>query len=282
MLPSATDHLTMRDGVPLALQQWAPASAAIGTIVIAHGLGEHVGRYAQLAGELTGAGWLVRAADHRGHGRSPGVRGAIPAEESVRDDLIEQLVAARATTRGPVVLLGHSMGGAFAAWAIAHQPDAADALILSSPALVADLSAVQRALMNTMRHVAPNLTVGNGLDVSFISHDRAVIDAYTTDPLVHDRVSSRLARAIMTAGAAARGAAAQWRTPTLLIYAGDDRLVNPRGSQAFAASAPAGVVTARRFDGFYHELFNETERARPVRAVLDWLGELAGPQATAG
>jgi alpha-beta hydrolase superfamily lysophospholipase len=56
-----------------------------------------------------------------------------------------------------------------------------------------------------------------------------------------------------------------------LIYAGADRLVNPRGSQEFASAAPADVVTAQRFDGLYHELFNETERAGPVRTVLDWL-----------
>lgn len=271
MTSSLESTLATPDGTALALRTWTPPFTPHGSVVIAHGLGEHAARYHQLAADLTNAGWVVRAADHRGHGTSPGARGAVPSVEAIRDDILTSLDNARAATPGPVVLLGHSMGGAFAAWAIAHRATAADALILSSPALQADLSPIQRVLMRVMLRVAPNIAIGNGLDANFISHDRAVVDAYNTDPLVHDRVSARLAHAIVVAGETARAAAAQWRTPTLLIYAGADRLVNPLGSQQFASAAPTGVVTAQRFDGLYHELFNETDRARPVAAVLAWL-----------
>ena len=209
----------------------------------------------------------------RGHGRSPGPRGVIPRPDTIRDDILGALSFARATSASPVVLLGHSMGGAFAAAALMHDPAAADALVLSSPALRADLSMMQRLVMNTMRHVAPDLVVGNGLDPDYLSHDRAVVDAYVNDPLVHDRVSSRLAYAIMIAGQTVRAAAPAWKTPTLLLYAGDDHLVNPRGSQEFASAAPRNVVTARRFDGLYHEIFNETDRTGPIDVLLEWLRE---------
>lgn len=269
-------RLQLRDGTDLALRTWHPAVSPVGTIVIAHGLGEHAGRYQQLAEDFAVAGYIVRAADHRGHGASPGARGAIPAADSMRNDVLDALAAARESSHGPVILLGHSMGGVMAAWAIAHQPTAADALILSSPALLANLSPVQKLLMHTMRRLAPDVAIGNGLDARFISHDRAVVSAYTSDPLVHDRITSRLAHAIMLAGDAARAAAPGWTTPTLLLYAGADRFVNPRGSQEFAAAAPASVVTARRFDSLYHEIFNETARDEPVNAVLDWLRTRAG------
>ena len=74
-------------------------------------------------------------------------------------------------------------------------------------------------------------------------------------------------------------AAALWQTPTLLMYAGADKLVDPAGSQRFAklsAASPAvkpGTVTAKCFDGYYHELFNELE-AGPVFAMLKtWLDD---------
>ncbi len=264
-------RLPLRDGTDLALRTWHPAASPVGTIVIAHGLGEHAGRYQQLADDFTSAGYIVRAADHRGHGTSPGARGAMPAAESMRNDVLDALAVARESSPGPLILLGHSMGGAMAAWAIAYQPTAADALILSSPALLADLSPVQKVLMHTMRRLAPDLAIGNGLDARYISHDRAVVAAYTSDPLVHDRITSRLAHAIMIAGETVRAAAPGWTTPTLLLYAGADHFVNPRGSQEFASAAPASVVTARRFDALYHEIFNETARDEPVNAVLDWL-----------
>ena len=271
-------QITLRDGFRLALRVWTPSDIPRGTVVIAHGLGEHAGRYQRLARDLGDAGWEVHAADCRGHGRSGGARGVLPHAESIRDDIIESLAFARATAASPVVLLGHSMGGAMAAWALAHAPNAADALVMSSPALRAELSVVQKLLMNTMRHIQPNMIVGNGLDPKYLSHDASVVTAYQNDPLVHDRVSPRLAHAIVTAGDVAREAAPRWTMPTLVLYAGDDRIVNPRGSAEFAAAAPTSVVTLRRYDKLYHEIFNEPERAEPIRALVDWLGKRSAPK----
>ena len=65
--------------------------------------------------------------------------------------------------------------------------------------------------------------------------------------------------------------AAHWTVPTLLMYAGDDRLLNPDGSRRFAAAAPAGVVTAKCFDGLYHEIFNELDAAPVFAELKRWL-----------
>ena len=267
--------ITLRDGVHLAVRIWDGPHTGRGTVVIAHGLGEHAGRYEALAAVLVEEGWHVHAADQRGHGHSNGARGAVPAIDTIRDDIIEMLHFARATAASPIVLLGHSMGGAFAAWAVAHEPTAADALVLSSPALRTDLSVLQRVMMGTMLRLAPDTVMRNGLDVEFISHDRAVVDAYLADPLVHDRVSVRLASAIVTAGDMVRASASRWSTPTLLLYAGADKLVNPSGSQQFAAAAPSGVVRSTRFDALFHEIFNETGRSEPIAMLTSWLRDLA-------
>jgi alpha-beta hydrolase superfamily lysophospholipase len=264
-------QITLPDGFRLAMRVWTPIDIARGTVVIAHGLGEHAGRYKQLALDLGEAGWEVHAPDFRGHGHSAGERGVIPQLESIRDDIRASLTFARATSPHPVVLLGHSMGGAMAAWAVAHDPSAADALVLSSPALRTDLSPMQQLIMATVGRMIPDFTVGNGLDANFISHDPAVVAAYKNDPMVHDRVSSRMAQAIITGGETARAAAQNWKVPTLLLYSGDDRLVDARGSAEFATLAPAAVVTSHRFDSLYHEIFNEVDRAEPVRMLTDWL-----------
>ena len=96
---------------------------------------------------------------------------------------------------------------------------------------------------------------------------------YKADALVHDRISARLGRFIADAGPQVVAQAAQWTVPTLLMYAGADKLVDPRGSRAFAAAAPAQVVTSRCFDDLYHEIFNELD-ARPVYDQLRrWLDE---------
>jgi alpha-beta hydrolase superfamily lysophospholipase len=123
------------------------------------------------------------------------------------------------------------------------------------------------------------LTVASGLDPSHLSHDPAAVRAYRDDPLVHDRVSARLVRSILDAGAIVRERAAAWTLPTLLMWAGADRIVAPGGSAGFAARAPAGVVESHRFDGAFHELFNEREpdRSRALDLLGGWLARRFPP-----
>jgi alpha-beta hydrolase superfamily lysophospholipase len=59
--------------------------------------------------------------------------------------------------------------------------------------------------------------------------------------------------------------------PTLLMWGGADTIVPPAGSRAFAAAAPARVLTSFEFDGMRHEIFNETERAGVLMRLLQWL-----------
>ena len=60
------------------------------------------------------------------------------------------------------------------------------------------------------------------------------------------------------------------------MYAGADRLVDPQGSREFAARASgstlrSGVVTARCFEGLYHELFNELDAQVVFDTLQGWL-----------
>ncbi|WP_427915640.1 serine aminopeptidase domain-containing protein [Ramlibacter sp. MMS24-I3-19] len=130
---------------------------------------------------------------------------------------------------------------------------------------------MQRLLLRTLPRIAPNLRVGNGLDARWLSHDPGVVAAYRADPLVHDRISARLARFITRGGAHVVAAATQWRVPTLLLYAGDDRLVDPAGSRAFARAAPRDVVSSRCFDGAFHEIFNEADAQPAFDTLREWL-----------
>ena len=125
--------------------------------------------------------------------------------------------------------------------------------------------------------VAPNLCVGNGLNPNFISHDAQVVNGYLADRLVHNKISPRLGQFIATAGPPTVAAAARWQTPTLLMYAGADKLVNPAGSHSFAKlstespTVKPGSVTAKCFDGMYHEIFNESQPAPVFGTLKSWL-----------
>jgi alpha-beta hydrolase superfamily lysophospholipase len=268
--------LTTDDGLALRLREW-PLTGARGTVLLVHGLGEHAGRYDRVAARLNRAGWRVVGYDHRGHGTSGGARGALARDDDLLRDLARVVDAVRAEQAGaPLLLLGHSMGGAVAARFVADGVRAVDGLILSSPALDAGLNPLQKLLLAVLGPLLPNLAVPNGLVVDRLSRDAATVAAYRLDTLVHDRITPRLTRFIVDAGAAVRVKAAQWRVPTLLLWAGGDALVAPRGSAAFAAAAPRDVVTAHCFDGLDHEVFNEPEREQVFAALDAWLAAYTG------
>jgi alpha-beta hydrolase superfamily lysophospholipase len=272
--------LTTTDGLTLRLREW-PCLDARGTVLIVHGLGENIARYEHVAAHLNRGGRHVVGYDQRGHGASEGARGGLAQPDSLLADLALVIDAVRASHPGPLLLLGHSMGGLvvarFVAGGLEGLPAPAwfrpvDALVLSSPALDAGMSGVQKVLLSVVGPLAPNLALGNGLKPDWISRDPAVVQAYVANPLVHDRITPRLARFIVDAGEFVRANAARWTLPTLLLYAGGDRCVAPAGSVAFAAVAPKGVVTTRVFPTLFHEIFNEPEQAEVFAALAAWLG----------
>jgi alpha-beta hydrolase superfamily lysophospholipase len=265
------------DGDNVVIQDW-PLEAGVrlrGVVIVVHGLGEHAGRYDHVAHTLNAWGFAVRGYDQCGHGESGGAPGSLPNDTRLLDDLADIVDSTRARMEPgtPLIVLGHSMGGLVAGRFVSLGIRPVDALVMSSPALNPGLSAFQKLLVAVLPKFFPNLRVGNGLNASYISHDPAVVAAYQADKLVHDRISARLARFIATAGPATVALAPQWKVPTVLMYAGDDRLIQPQGSRDFAAAAPAALVTTHCFEGLYHEIFNELDAAPVFAALRQWLDQ---------
>jgi alpha-beta hydrolase superfamily lysophospholipase len=272
---STLSTFTASDGENIAVQDWPwpQAGTPRGMVLIVHGLGEHAGRYDPLAKRLTQWGFAVRSYDQYGHGESDGVRGGLPTTNRLLDDLTDLVESSyrRAGPGVPLVLFGHSMGGLVAASFVSRGRQPVDALVLSSPLLAMRLNPVQKLMMRIVPKVAPNLTVNNGVLPECLSHDHAVVAEYRIDPRVHNRVSGRLARFLADEGAAVVGRAPQWQVPTLLLYAGQDKVVDPDGSRSFAAAAPGAMVASHCFDKLYHEIFNEVDRETVYGQLKQWL-----------
>jgi alpha-beta hydrolase superfamily lysophospholipase len=261
------------DGSLLFVRDW-PVSTQAGKpegVVIMHGLGEHCGRYAHVAQFFQDCGLAVRTYDHRGHGQSGGARGDISDDEVLlRDgrmlinDFAQQL-------SGPPLLFGHSMGGLFAARLAAARLAPLRGLILSSPALAVPMTDFQEMLLKILKAVAPGFAVSNGVKTQYLSHDSKVVAAYENDKLVHGKISARLLSAMLNAMAYTLEHAPGLRIPVLLQVAREDKLIDPSGSERFYARLPPRFVSAHFYDGFYHEIFNETDAARVFNDLRYWL-----------
>lgn len=266
-------RLTGVDNTPLFVTDWPADDAQTGEkgIVLMHGLGEHSGRYAHVVRFFNDAGWSVRTYDHRGHGRSGGTRGDVPDANAVLqdakiviDDFAKQLSA-------PPLLLGHSMGGLFAARFATARLSPLRGLILSSPALAIPLTGAQKTLLRILRTVAPGVGISNGLDANYLSRRPEVVQAYKQDSLVHGKISARLLGSMLSAVDFAHSQASALQIPTLMVVAGADRIVAPVGSQTFFKRLAPGIGTLHYYQDYYHELFNDADAQRVFTDIHNWL-----------
>jgi len=233
-------------------------------VVIAHGYGEHIGRYEHVAEALGARGATVWGPDHLGHGRSDGERALVRNFEGVVDDLHHVISMARATHRDlPVVLIGHSMGGMIAA-RYAQRYTGLAGLVLSGPA-VGHLRGIEELLDAPQ---IPNVPI----DPAVLSRDAAVGDAYANDPLVYHGPFKRPTLEAMTAVLAAIAAGPAFGAlPTLWLHGSDDRLVPMESARQGLARLRGTDFTARIYDGARHEVFNETNRTEVLLDVAGFI-----------
>ena len=280
-LPEKTGILTSVDGVKIFYRQYA-AESERARMVIAHGLGEHSGRYGNIVERMLPKGISVWAPDHRGHGQSGGKRGHVLKFSQYLSDfrLSVELAGADRPEGMQCFLLGHSMGGLIALNFAQQFAGLIDGVIASSPALgvAIEIPGIKKILGSFMSYIWPGMTMGNELDAGKISHDPKVVSAYKTDPLVHDRVSARFFTEFLAAMDTVRAQASSLKVPILLQVAGDDHLVNARSSVQFFEKLDIEDKTLQVYDGRYHEIYNEGEdlRRQVLKDLEDWLEKRLG------
>ena len=267
-------QFTGRGGVRISWKIWLPDDRPRAVLLIAHGYGEHVGRYGNVVDAVVQRGYAVCAADHRGHGRSQGPRGHVGSFSEYISDLHSFRVRIGEKFRdAPVFLLGHSLGGLISVLYTLEHSATVDGLILSSPALglASPPGALLRASAQLISTVAPTVSFSTSVVSTHLSHDSAVAKAYSVDPLVHSRASARFFSSFEAAIREAHERAAEIQLPLLVLQAGDDRLVRADETARFFAATSSRDCEMLRYEGFYHEIFNETDRDRVLSDLVRWL-----------
>ena len=254
-------------------QAWLPDTEVRGVVVLVHGFGEHSARYRHVGTRLVAAGFAVYAADHRGHGRTEGRRANIERMALIVDDLggFVRFAADRHPDL-PVFMIGHSLGGLIALQYATGPDPALDGLVLSGPLVLVTVgSPVLKRLAGVLSAVFPDLEV-TGLDVDAISRDPEVVRAYQADPLVHHgKIPARTGAEILATAEALPQRLPALRVPLLLLHGAEDRICVPAGSTLVHDTVSAPDKTLRRYEGLYHEIFNEPEQDEVLGDLVAWL-----------
>lgn len=270
-------RLRSLDGTHLFWRAWEVESPRA-TFAVIHGLGEHSGRYDRFASAMGKRRFSTFAVDLRGMGKSEGARGHVERwTEWVQDAGALVAMLQDHPSAGEVIPLGHSMGGVVLLSAVLRESILARRFVLSSPALQARVKVPgwKLALGRVTTNLMPRLTMSNEVDPATVSRDPAVVRAYRTDRLVHDRISSRLFTEWTSACEELYRRAGEIRTPFLLILGEADRLTDPGGGRRLAELAgSAAAVTVKEYTGRYHETFNDLDADQVFDDLAEWA---AGP-----
>jgi alpha-beta hydrolase superfamily lysophospholipase len=281
----------------LAFARWEHPSPR-GRVVISHGYGEHGERYRHVARWLHRAGWSVSALDHRGYGRSGGVRGDArgirPAVEDLAFFLRQErrhdadLAAAAGSgpapaagipvapaPAGPQILLGHSYGGLLALLTLLWHPDTLEGLILSSPALqLRPLTWPLRVLHRVLLGLAPHRPLDLPNDKALVCSDPGFVQRYWEDPLCHRMVTASFLSALTEGRRELLAMGGELDRPILLLEAGLDTVVDPDASEQLWSAVRPGLLERYRMDGFRHEIFHDLGRQSAEDLASRWLDHL--------
>ena len=279
------ETLSAADGLSLAVERH-PVADCRGRVVIVHGYAEHKGRYRKLISELTGSGYECHLIDLRGHGASGGRRGHVARFGEYREDLhlVARAAGANRPPGVPLLLLGHSLGGLVSLDYVLHHPETFSALAVSSPFLAPAFAIppLKKTLGTLAAHILPTLAVPSGLEAAWLSHDPEVVRAYTQDPLVFPTTTVGWFREVEAAQEEVFARAPEIRLPALFLVGGSDPIAAPPRARALFARLGSADKRLVVYDGLFHEVFNELERARVVADLLAWLAERTPPRSGAG
>jgi alpha-beta hydrolase superfamily lysophospholipase len=155
-----------------------------------------------------------------------------------------------------------------------RSPQALKGVIATGPwlKLAIDPPAALVLLAKLLNNIVPNFSLASGLSQNALSRDPQVISKYAADPLVHDKISVRLYTSMFGSGFWASEHAAELKIPMLLMHGSADKLTSALASQEFSRNV-GKAVTLRIWEGFYHEIHNEPEKADVIQTMVNWLDQ---------
>ncbi|HAX69598.1 MAG TPA: lysophospholipase [Anaerolineales bacterium] len=263
-----------RDGLDMFAQVWEPdVTQPRAVVCLVHGLGEHSSRYAHVAEAFTKEGFILFTSDLRGHGRSGGLRGHISSIEDFMQDIDILMENARSRYAGlPLLLYGHSLGGILVLhYGLIRKPDVRGVIATSSGLRTAlEKQPLKVFLAKMLGALIPKTLITSGLDSNGLSHDEKVVQVYNNDPLNHDKASLGFGKTMLGVTKWTLDHAGEFSRPLLLMHGKEDAIAFPSGSIEFAAPLKERC-TLVLWEGGYHELHNEPDKAEVLKTMTLWI-----------
>jgi alpha-beta hydrolase superfamily lysophospholipase len=280
-------QFTSTGGLAIACVKWSGDRRVRGVVQIAHGLGEHMGRYAELAETLVQGEFVVYGNDHRGHGLTAKPSGNFgDFGPGGFDQLVEDMVSLRLIAKNehlgkPYILLGHGMGSFAAQQFILDHSHSINGLVLSGSGILDGLAHVGQSvptgvdamkLMNAAFEPART-------PFDWLSRDDAEVNAFMDDPLCFPSLTPKSMQSFLDAFprlADPREIRKVREDLPIYIFSGSEDPVGQRleGVRALIERYGGTGITSIAHDfytGGRHEMFHEINRREVFTNLLIWI-----------
>jgi alpha-beta hydrolase superfamily lysophospholipase/SAM-dependent methyltransferase len=266
------------DGTELFYRAWLPnEKRAEKALLLFHRGHEHSGRWEETVDSLGLKGIAIFAWDARGHGRSPGERGAAGDLADVIKDVeafVRQIADCHGISLENTIVLAHSLAAVtVAAWVHDYAPPIRG-LILATAAF--EVKLYLPLAVPVLR--AQQMLFGSGQVKSYVrakmlTHDPAEAARYESDPLIFRQIAINLLLDLHDTGRRLLADAGAIHVPTLMLAAGRDWVVSLKAQREFFNALSSPVKRMHVFPAMYHAIFHETGRAQVIDRIRDFVLE---------
>lgn len=261
-------------GLKIYYQAWIPDSIKA-VIQLVHGGFEHSGRYQNVVNHLIPEGYAIYADDHRGHGRSEGLRNYVDSfDQYIEDEKLFYDLIKEQRPNLPIFMLGHSLGSFIAIYFTKKYENLLHGLILSGTGTDPgkETSGFLKLLAKGFSKIAPKMTFNPRIDAKFLSHDPEVVKNYKTDPLVNaDKITARLSYEMLINFKNLKTTIKNFKINLLVQCGSEDKII--KGGEELDDLFKMDYKTIKIYEGLYHEVYNEIEKDRRIvlNDLTEWL-----------
>lgn len=276
-VPAALERtFATHDGVDLFYRVWLAASATPkGAIVLFHRGHEHGGRMAHLVDELAMPDHAFYAWDARGHGRSPGERGASPSfAASVRDveTFVREITRRDGMAVEDIAVVAQSVGAVIAATWVHNYAPKIRALVVASPAFSVKLYVpFAKEGIALWQKIKGRFFVNSYVKARFLTHDPERIASFESDPLITRAIASNILVDLYRHAARVVADARAITVPTQVLISGSDWVVRHGPQHDFFVNLASPAKERHVLPGFFHDTLGERDRARAIDLARNFL-----------
>ncbi len=256
-------------------QCWCPDELPKVVIILLHDVGEHCSRYERWAWKFVEKQIAVLTMDYRGHGKSDGKKGYVDNfDQLIKDAKLLVSKAEKEYPKIPKIIYGQGLGGNIALYNALKYPSIYNCAIATSPWLKPSGKSnnVYSTYSKFLKKYFPKFSFKYILNVSNLTNNPSAVEDYFSDPLNHNRLTSRLLKEMRHSGKYLISRKYKFTIPILVMHGSDDNVSSPNATVKFGQNST--YIQVKIWPSKFHELHNDLNNSEVFAYIINWINSI--------